>query len=310
VEQVGATVITSNISQERLHDVVKIVLVGKYTSLHDSYISVVKSLEHAALSCNRKLQLDWIEAEELEAEYQAKDPIKYHDAWKMLVGAEGILVPGGFGARGSEGKIAAVKWARENKIPYLGICLGLQMAVIEFARNVCGLENANSAELDESTAHPVVIFMPEISKTHLGGTMRLGSRETIFQANTENYKVRKLYDGAETIHERHRHRYEVNPAYVAQLEEKGLKFVARDTKGERMIVLELEGHPFFVATQYHPEYKTRPLKPCPVFLGFVLAASGLLDAHLDVLQTNDRICLALNHLPLDDIIRQSLINSS
>jgi CTP synthase len=124
---------------ERLHDQVSIVLVGKYTHLQDSYISVVKSLQHAALSINRKLNLEWVEAEELELETQSKDPLKYHNAWKKVVAAKGILVPGGFGERGTEGKIAAAKWARENKIPYLGICLGLQVAVIEYARNVCGL---------------------------------------------------------------------------------------------------------------------------------------------------------------------------
>ena len=217
-------------------------MVGKYTHLQDSYISVVKSLQHAALSCNRKLRLDWVEAEELELQTQSVDPLKYHDAWKKVVGASGILVPGGFGERGTEGKILAIKYARENKIPFLGICLGLQLAVVEFARHVCGMENANSSELDKKTPHPVVIFMPEISKTHLGGTMRLGSRETIFtEKSKETSIIRKLYGDADTIYERHRHRYEVNPDYVNRLEEEGMQFVGRDSKGERMIIMELPG---------------------------------------------------------------------
>jgi CTP synthase len=180
--------------------------------------------------------------------------------------------------------VLAAKWARENKIPYLGICLGLQIAVIEFARNVCGLANANSSEMNESTEHPVVIFMPEISKTHMGGTMRLGDRATIMTESSKGSVIRKLYGDAGVLHERHRHRYEVNPKYVEQLESKGLKFIGRDEKGERMIVLELpeSEHPYYVATQFHPEYKTRPLKPVPTFLGLILASSGLLKEHLEV----------------------------
>ncbi len=158
--------------------------------------------------------------------------------------AQGILVPGGFGDRGTEGKIAAAKWARENKIPYLGICLGMQVAVIEFARHVCGYENANSSELNADTPNPVVIFMPEISKTHLGGTMRLGKKETRFVESSKDSIVRRLYHGNDVIDERHRHRYEVNPKYVSKFEEKGLKFIGRDEKNERMIILELEGNYF------------------------------------------------------------------
>lgn len=153
----------------------------------------------------------------------------------------GILVPGGFGGRGSEGKISAVNWARTNKIPFLGICYGFQMAVIEFARNVCNIKDATSAEIDENSAHPVIINMPEISKTQLGGTMRLGDRLTVFQPDSEQTKIRKLYQNVSELHERHRHRYEVNPQYVQELESKGLKFVGKDDKGERMIILELQG---------------------------------------------------------------------
>ncbi|KAH6566610.1 hypothetical protein BASA50_000890 [Batrachochytrium salamandrivorans] len=271
---------------DRLHDTVKIVLVGKYTLLHDSYISVVKSLEHAAMACNLKLVLDWVEAEELEPEFKAKNPLKYHDAWKAVVGAKGVLIPGGFGERGTEGKMLAIKWAREKKIPFLGICLGLQLAVIEYSRNVLGLTGAHSTEINKDTPHPVVIFMPEISKTHMGGTMRLGSRATHFTPESTTSITRRMYGGVPVVHERHRHRYEVNPEYIARLEQGGLTFIGRDDKGERMIVMELPDHPYFVATQYHPEYLTRPLKPTPVFLGFIMAAGGLLKDHLALLETN------------------------
>jgi CTP synthase len=234
---------THTSSYERLHDTVSIALVGKYTHLQDSYISVVKSLQHAALSCNRKLTIQWIEASDLEEGTQSTDPVKYHESWKKLCSVQGILVPGGFGGRGTEGKMNAAKWARENRVPYLGICLGLQIAVIEFARNVCGLTGANYTEMDADTAHPVVINMPEISTTQLGGTMRLGDRPTHFTPGSAGGSVvRKLYgEELAVVHERHRHRYEVNPAYVAQLEARGCKFIGRDEKGERMIILELEG---------------------------------------------------------------------
>ncbi|KAF8509053.1 CTP synthase N-terminus-domain-containing protein [Hysterangium stoloniferum] len=258
--------------QERLFDTVSIVLVGKYTALKDSYMSVIKSVEHAAFRCNRKLILQWVESQDLEPETQEIDPVKYHDAWRALVSAKGILVPGGFGSRGIEGMILAIKWAREQHIPFLGICLGFQVAVIEWARNVCGLKDANSTELASETPTPVVIYMPEISRTHLGGTMRLGLRATVF---SQPWSVlRKLYGGAETIWERHRHRYEVNPEYVQKLEESGLPFVGRDEQGVRMQVLELKDHPYFVGLQAHPEFCTRPLNPSPPFLGFIAAASG------------------------------------
>ncbi|KAF9425912.1 CTP synthase ura7 [Entomortierella beljakovae] len=270
-------------AQERLHDTVTIVLVGKYTNLQDSYASVVKALEHASLNCNKKLIIEWVEASDLEQEESVANPSKYYDAWKKLCTAQGILVPGGFGNRGAEGKIAAAKWAREHKIPYLGICLGLQIAVIEFARNVCGITDANSAELDENATSPVVVFMPEISKTHLGGTMRLGTRPTNFQEGTENSTIRKLYGGKPSVEERHRHRYEINPELIDKFEEKGLKFVGKDETGQRMEIVELADHPFFLGVQYHPEYLTRPLKPSPPFMGLILAATGGLQKHLATL---------------------------
>ncbi|GAA6031942.1 hypothetical protein JCM8097_003353 [Rhodosporidiobolus ruineniae] len=269
------------VSYDRLFDKVSVVLVGKYTALQDSYTSVVKSLEHAAMQCGRKLTVTWVEASDLEAEAQHERPKEFHAAWQAVCTANGILVPGGFGLRGTEGMISAAKWAREKKIPYLGICLGFQIAVIEFARNVMGLKDAHSAELLETTPHPVIVFMPEISKTHLGGTMRLGLRPTIFQPNTEWSKVRQLYGGADTIWERHRHRYEVNPAYVPEIEKAGLRFTGRDEKGERMQVAELEGHPYFAGLQAHPEFCTRPLNPSPAFLGFVASAAGVLDEQIE-----------------------------
>jgi CTP synthase len=267
-------------SQERLHDTVTIVLVGKYTNLQDSYASVVKALEHASLNCRKKLIMKWVEASDLEPEARSANPVKYHEAWTDLCSAQGILVPGGFGNRGVEGKIAAAKWAREQKVPYLGICLGLQIAVIEFARNVCGMPEAHSIELDENTTTPVVVFMPEISKTHLGGTMRLGSKDTLFQEGTENSRLRKLYGGGSAVTERHRHRYEINPEMINKFEAKGLQFVGKDETGQRMEIVEMADHPYFVGVQYHPEYLTRPLKPSPPFMGLIMAATGDLENHL------------------------------
>ncbi|KAI8343227.1 CTP synthase [Chlamydoabsidia padenii] len=262
-------------SQERLFETSTIAVVGKYTTLHDSYISVVKALEHASLAVKRKLQIKWIEATDLEPEASKSDPIKFHESWQNLCSADGILVPGGFGNRGIEGMVLAAKWARENKVPYLGICLGMQIAVIEFARNVCNISNANSAEFFPDCENPAIVYMPEISKTHMGGTMRLGVRPTLFQPGSENSRVRKLYDNKESIdNERYRHRYEVNPEMVEQMESKGLQFVAKDDTGNRMEIVELDDHPYFVGCQFHPEYLTRPLKPCPTFLGLLRATVG------------------------------------
>lgn len=205
------------ISADRAIEPVEIVLVGKYTSLHDSYMSVVKALEHAAMRVERKLKLTWVESTDLEPDFQNVNPVRYHEAWHSVCSARGILIPGGFGKRGTEGMIAAAKWAREKQVPFLGICLGFQIAVVEFARSVCGLENANSAELEPETPEPVVVYMPEISKTHLGGTMRLGLRPTIFQDGCGWSKIRQLYGDEPVVWERHRHRYEINPEMVEQL---------------------------------------------------------------------------------------------
>ena len=204
---------------DRLLDKVEIVLVGKYTSLQDSYMSVVKALEHCALRVHRKLVLKWVEAGDLEPSTEHENPVRYHEAWHSVCSATGILVPGGFGVRGTEGMISAAKWAREHRVPFLGICLGFQVAVVEFARNVCGIKSAGSAELDPKCPDPVVVYMPEISKTHLGGTMRLGLRPSLFEKGSQEWsKIRKLYGGAETVWERHRHRYEINPEYIERIE--------------------------------------------------------------------------------------------
>ncbi|KAK7204339.1 CTP synthase N-terminus-domain-containing protein [Myxozyma melibiosi] len=265
-------------THDRMFESVTIALVGKYTHLKDSYISVVKSLEHSALRCQRKLTINWVEASDLEPDTLTSDRVNFHKAWHEVCKADGILVPGGFGSRGTEGMIAAAKWARENDVPYLGICLGLQIAVIEYARNVLGYKDAFSEELvEEPTENPLIVFMPEVSKTHLGGTMRLGLRPTKFQADTEWSKLRKLYGGGEVVHERHRHRYEVNPKYVPELEEKGFTFVGKDELGERMEIFELKDHRWFVGTQYHPEYLSRVLDPSKPYLGFLAASSGILD---------------------------------
>ncbi|KAK0118658.1 CTP synthase ura7 [Cadophora gregata] len=263
--------------QDRLFDTVSIVLVGKYTNLHDSYLSVIKSLEHSAMRCGKKLNLVWVDASNLEEQARTDDPAAFHKAWHNVCTANGILVPGGFGQRGTEGMIAAAKWARTNKTPYLGICLGMQIAVIEFARNVCGITGASSVELNEQCSDPLVIFMPEIDKTNLGGTMRLGLRPTLFQPGSEWSRLRQLYGEKLEIQERHRHRYEVNPEYIDRLAEAGLNFIGKDDKGVRMEIIELKDHPWYVGVQFHPEYLSRVLDPSKPYLGFVAAAAGCLE---------------------------------
>lgn len=260
-----------------VHELV-IAMVGKYTELSDAYLSVIKALTHACVAASRKLRIEWIEAGSLEEEAKNEDPDAHADAWRRLHAADGILVPGGFGGRGVEGKILAAQYARENNRPYLGICLGMQIAVIEFARNVLGWEGANSTEIDPATPHPVVVFMPEGSTTHKGGTMRLGSRRTLLQ--TVDCIAAKLYQTEQYVDERHRHRYEVNPELVPAFEEAGLRFVGKDETGTRMEIIELKNHRFFVAAQFHPEFKSRPFKPSPLFLGLILAAAGKLDNYL------------------------------
>ena len=258
---------------DKLTEDVSIAMVGKYTDLSDAYLSVIKSLQHAAMKVRRKLTINWIEASHLESSWKTKNAEDFSAAWDLLKSSDGVLVPGGFGDRGIEGKVVAAQYSRENDVPYLGICLGLQVATIEFCRNVLGISGANSTEFDENVEYPAVIFMPEISKTHLGGTMRLGSRPTIWQV--DDCKIKRLYGEGDSVDERHRHRYEVNPDIIEQIEAAGLKFVGKDDTGQRCEIFELDGHPYYVGVQYHPEFKSRPGKPSPPFLGLLMAASGI-----------------------------------
>jgi CTP synthase len=258
-------------------ETVSIALVGKYVELHDSYLSLYKSLEHAAIRCKRKLNLIWVDSEHLEDSTRQANPAGYHKAWHDVCSAAGVVVPGGFGQRATEGIIKATQWARENKTPWLGICFGMQLAVCEYARNVCGYADATSEEFDEKAEHPVVIFMPEGSRESKGGTMRLGLRATHFQPNSEGSKLRAMYGDATIVEERHRHRYEVNPAYIEELEKAGLLFVGKDDTGRRMEIIEIEDHPWFVGVQYHPEYISQPLSPSLPILGLVAASLGCLD---------------------------------
>ena len=254
---------------DTLEDEVRIAMVGKYTGLSDSYLSVIKALQHSAFAVGRKLQIDWIESTDLDPNDRTDN---HEEAWEVLESADGILVPGGFGNRGVEGKIAAANYARVNEVPYLGVCLGLQIATIEFCRNVLNIEGANSAEFDEDAPVHAVVFMPEISKTHMGGTMRLGSKPTPFLV--DDCKIRRLYGGVDHVNERHRHRYEVNPDLIEKIEASGLVYVGKDETGKRCEIMELNGHPYYVGTQYHPEFKSRPGRPSPPFLGLLKAACG------------------------------------
>ena len=251
---------------------VHIAVAGKYTDLSDSYLSVIKALQHSSFKVNRKLVIDWIESSNLDDDAKKSEPESHAEAWEALKSADGILVPGGFGIRGIEGKINAAEYARKNGVPYLGVCLGLQVATIEFCRNVLGMEGANSTEFDENTKSPAIVFMPEISKTHMGGTMRLGTKPTPFLV--DDCKIRRLYGGVSHVDERHRHRYEVNPDLIESIEDRGLMYVGKDETGERCEIMELVDHPYYVGTQYHPEFKSRPNRPSPPFLGLLMAASG------------------------------------
>ena len=257
---------------DTLTEEVHIAMVGKYTDLSDAYLSVIKSLQHAAMAVDRKLVIDWIEASHLEEDWAAEE---HEAAWAALRKADGVLVPGGFGDRGVEGKIRAAHYARTEGVPYLGICLGLQIATIEFCRNVLGMTGANSTEFEDNPEHAAVVFMPEISKTHLGGTMRLGSRPTLWQHDGST--IRALYGPGEAVDERHRHRYEVNPDLIERIEEAGLVFVGKDESGQRCEIFELNDHPYYVGVQFHPEFKSRPGKPSPPFLGLLKAASDQLN---------------------------------
>lgn len=269
-------------SIETAEKTVTIALIGKYTGLQDSYLSVIKALRHASVACHVRLNLEWIEAGKLEDSVNEG----YEESWKILKEADGVIIPGGFGQRGWSGKIAAAKHCRETKKPCLGVCLGFQAMVIEYCRSILGWDGADSTEFDEKTEHPTVIFMPEIDKETMGGTMRLGARKTKF---THKYSdgsmssAQLLYGGAEEVSERHRHRYEVNPEKVDAIHDGGLLMVGRDDTGERMEIAELprDIHPYYVGCQFHPEYLSRPLHPSPPFHGLILASVGMLDSYLD-----------------------------
>ncbi|MDF2802119.1 MAG: synthase [Anaerocolumna sp.] len=238
---------------------VTVALVGKYTQLHDAYISVVESLKHGAVAHNASVNIKWIPSETLTDE----------NAAGILSDVSGILVPGGFGDRGIEGKISAIKYARENNIPFLGLCLGMQLAIVEFSRNVIGFSDAHSVELDPATTHPVIHLMPEQDGIEdIGGTLRLGSYPCHLEEGSKAYDVY----GEKIIHERHRHRYEVNNYYREDLIRGGVKLSGLSPDGRIVEMMELKDHPWFMATQAHPEFKSRPNRPHPLFKGFVGAA--------------------------------------
>jgi len=237
---------------------VRIALVGKYVQLHDAYLSVAEALKHAAIHHGVELQIDWVDAE---------DP----DLDAALARADGVLVPGGFGGRGIEGKIAATRYAREQGVPFLGICLGMQIAVVEFARHVCGMHGANSSEFDPETPYPVIDLLPEQRAIEeRGGTMRLGADPVHL---VEGTRTRAAYADQAVVYERHRHRYEVNPAMREQIEAAGLVVSGSSPNGRLVEVVELPGHPWFCASQFHPEFKSRPTRPQPLFREFVGAAA-------------------------------------
>ena len=241
---------------------VKIALVGKYVELHDSYISVNEALKHGGIATRSKVDIHWIDSETLEA--------PGCDLNAVLGDMDGILVPGGFGSRGIEGKIKAVHYARTNGVPYLGICLGMQVAIIEFARNVLGFADANSAEIDPATTHPVIDILPEQKDVQeMGGTMRLGQYPCVLNPESKSFA---LYQSS-MIYERHRHRYEVNNDYRDDLAENGMLLAGTSPDNHIVEMVELPTHPWFVAAQFHPEFKSRPNKPHPLFRGFVTAAA-------------------------------------
>lgn len=290
-------------SADGAQESVTICLVGKYTGLSDAYLSVIRALQHAGMAVGRKVKVTWVESSDLESlespatavsdgtssgngsgspelprkgnvspgEAEAKSEV----AWALMREADGILVPGGFGDRGIEGKISAIEYAREVRKPFLGICLGMQMAAVEATREVFHEQKANSAEFDSDAPVHAVVYMPEVDKTRMGGTMRLGARKTVIKQ--DDCLAAWLY-GSKEIYERHRHRYEVNPEVVERLEKDdiaGIRFVGMDTTGTRMEILELGDHPFFLGTQFHPEFKSRPGRPSPPFVGLVMAAAGM-----------------------------------
>jgi CTP synthase len=246
----------------RIHDperTVRIACVGKYTNLADSYISHLEAFHHAGAEAGAKVQVVFVDSE----------VVQQYGITEELLNADGILIPGGFGTRGIEGKIATAKFARENRIPFLGVCLGFQIATIEFARNVLGMEGANSTEFDPDTPFPVVDLLPEQKNVKkMGATMRLGAQPVMVEEGSKAYE---LY-GKALIMERHRHRYEVNPRHIEELEKGGWKFTGRSADGVKMEIGEMAGYDYYLASQFHPEFKSRPRKPSPLHYGLVRAA--------------------------------------
>ncbi|CAM3410478.1 CTP synthase [Marinicrinis lubricantis] len=247
---------------KNLEKTTEIAIVGKYVALHDAYLSIVESLGHAGFDCNAEVKIRWVNAEELFDD----------NVGEILAGVDGILVPGGFGDRGIEGKVSAIRYARENKIPFFGICLGMQVAVIEYARSVAKLEGANSSEINPTTSYPVIDLLPEQKDIEdLGGTMRLGLYPCKI---AEGSLAMKCYED-ELVYERHRHRYEFNNEYRELLEGVGLKISGTSPDGRLVEIVELEDHPWFLAVQFHPEFTSRPNRPQPLFKNFVRAALEL-----------------------------------
>ena len=244
---------------DNLNDEIEIALVGKYVELHDAYLSIMEALKHAGYKHKVKIKINWIDAEELEKKTNLKQVFK---------NSKGILVPGGFGARGTIGKMKAIKYARENNIPFFGICFGLQLAIIEFAKNVCGLSKASSTEFDENCEEPIIDLMEEQKAiVNKGGTLRLGNYECKIMKNTLAYEIYKQ----ERILERHRHRYEFNNKYKELLESKGMIFSGINEKSNLVEIIELPSHPHFIACQFHPEFKSRPTRCHPLFDSFIKA---------------------------------------
>lgn len=244
---------------DNLKENVRIALVGKYVELHDAYISVVESLKHAGYKHNAKVKIDWIQSEDITEE----------NVHEYLKDADGILVPGGFGDRGVEGKITTIKYARENNVPFFGICLGMQLAAVEFARNVCGLTGAHSSELDPNTPYPIInLLADQENVVEMGGTLRLGSYPCTL---AEGSVAHKEY-GEINITERHRHRYEFNNFYRDRLSDKGMVLSGVSPDGKLVEIVEIPEHPWFVAGQFHPEFKSRPEKAHPLFAGFIKAS--------------------------------------
>jgi len=254
----------------RAERTVRIGIIGKYVTLADSYLSVVEAVKHGGIAHDATVEVVWIASDDLT---------ENHDVLSTL---DGILVPGGFGVRGIEGKVAAIRYAREQGVPFLGLCLGLQCAVIEFARDACGLDNANSSEFDATTPHPVIDLMPDQKDIlNKGGTMRLG----VWACKLEPGSTAHDLYGESVVLERHRHRYEVNNRYRRPLEDKGMRFAGTTIEGRLVEIVEIPSHPFFLATQFHPEFKSRPTRPHPLFRGFVGAA---LERHARTIDVTSR----------------------